>query len=187
MGWVLSHISLPLFPKPMDSTTDTTQCNTVATRGFLTKKSSTLPLTFHFFDCPSFLSIFFVYQNFPLFSVSFLAFSVSPLFNLYLGVGWVSRWRSGLILGFWGWVMVEIRLWVTAWLESICCGSALGWCFGGVDRHWVSVLVVWISAGFVVGAGLVGWCFGGVDRRWVGGLVFRCFGSALSLLSTLGW
>ena len=83
--------------------------------------------------------------------------------------------------------MVEIGLWVTAWLESICCGSALGWCFGGVDRHWVSVLVVWISAGFVVGAGLVGWCFGGVDRRWVGGLVFRCFGSALSLLSTLGW
>ena len=171
----------------MDSTTDTTQCNTVATRGLLTKKSSTLPLTFHFFDSPSFLSIFFVYQNFPLFSVSFLAFSVSPLFNLYLGVGWVSRWRSGLILGFWGWVMVEIRLWVTAWLESICCGSALGWCFGGMDRHWVSVLVVWISAGFVVGAGLVGWCFGGVDRRWVGGLVFRCFGLALSLLSTLGW
>ena len=126
----------------MDSTTDTTQCNTVATRGLLTKKSSTLPLTFHFSDSSSFLSNFFVYQIFPLFSVSFLVFSVSPLFNLYLGVGWVSRWRSGLRSGFWGWVRVEIGLWVTAWLESVCCGSALGW--------WVGVSVVWIGAGFVV-------------------------------------
>ena len=56
----------------------------------------------------------------------------------HLGVGWVSQWRLGLRLGFWGWVTVEIGLWVTAWLESVgvgfCglilvfrwCGSALG-------------------------------------------------------------
>ena len=90
------------------------------------KKSSTLPLTFHFSNSPSFLSIFFVYQIFSLFSVSFSAFSVSPLFNLYLGVGWVSRWR----LGFWGRV------------TTVCCGSALGWCFSGVDRCWVGGFTV---------------------------------------------
>ena len=43
----------------------------------------------------------------------------------HLGVGWVSRWRSGLRLDFWGWVTVEIGLWLTAWLESV--GAALWW------------------------------------------------------------
>ena len=32
----------------------------------------------------------------------------------HLGVGWVSRWRSGLRLGF--------RGWVTAWLEVVGAG-----------------------------------------------------------------
>ena len=166
----------------MDPTTDTTQCNIVATRGLLTKKSSTLPLTFHFSDSPSFLSNFFVYQNFPLFSVSFSTFSISPLFNLYLGVGWVSRWRSSLRLGFWGWVTVEIGLWVTVWLESV--GAGLRWrsCYGSqrglnrfvVDRRWVGVSVVWIGAGFVMVVLWWRWvCCGGavVALGWCGGAV----------------
>ena len=39
--------------------------------------------------------------------------------------GYGSWWRLGLRLGFWGWVTVEIKLWVTTWLESRC-GSAVG-------------------------------------------------------------
>ena len=54
----------------------------------------------------------------------------------HLGVGWVLRWRSGLRLGFWGWV--------TAWLEAVGAGLNL---FG--------VSVVWI------GLGLSWWCCGG--------------------------
>ena len=58
------------------------------------------------------------------------------------------------------------------WLASVRYGSALGWCFGGVDWRWVGDSVVWI------GARLVGWCFSGVDRCWV------CCGGALV---ALGW
>ena len=52
--------------------------------------------------------------------------------------------------------MVKIGLWVTAWLESVCCGPALGWCFG-----------VWIGTGLVfrwcgLALGLLWWCYGGV-------------------------
>ena len=46
----------------------------------------------------------------------------------HFGVGWVSWWRSGLTLGFWGWVTMEIRLWVMAWLESVRVG--LRWRLG---------------------------------------------------------
>ena len=82
----------------------------------------------------------------------------------HLGVGWVSQWRSGLRLGFWGWVTMEIGLWVTAWLESV--GVGLRWRSGYesqhglnqfvVDRHWVGASVVWIDVGFVV---VVLWLF----------------------------
>ena len=79
---------------------------TIATRISLTKNLPPLflplwhSLTFHFFDSPSFLSFFFFFCLslflclsplpsifdffFPLFSISFSAFSVSPFFNLYL-------------------------------------------------------------------------------------------------------
>ena len=182
------------FPQTRGPTTDTTQCNIIATCGLLTKKSSTLPLTFHFSDSPFFLSNFFVYQNFPLFSVSFSTFSISPLFHLYLGVGWVSRWRSGLRLGFWGWVTVEIKLWVMVWLELV--GARLRWrsCYGSqrglnrfvMDRRWVGVLMVWIGVGLVFrwcgsALGLLWWCRGGarfvvVVRwwHWVGVVVLWC-------------
>ena len=67
----------------------------------------------------------------------------------HLGVGWVSWWRSGLRLGFWGWVTVEIGLWATAWLESV--GAGLWWRSGYGSRRGLNRLGLGFGGGRVMG------------------------------------
>ena len=123
---------------------------------------------FIFFVCSLFLSqLFLVGLNQWLLGLKWWVVSVVAKFRLvmvgfgggHLSVGWVSRWRSGLI-GFLG----------------------FSWCFGGDLLWWVAVAVLG-GAGFVFrwccGGGLLwqrwvrlGLCFSGVVavlwRRWVG-------------------
>ena len=78
--------------------------------------------------------------------------------------------KSGLRLGFWGWV--------TAWLEAV-----------GTGLNWFGVSEVWIGLGLI---GFLGfsWCFGGDLLRWVAvavlggaGFVFRwCCGAVVAAL-----
>ena len=105
----------------MDPTTDTTQCNTVATRSLLTKKN--LPLFLSPFIS---LTLPLFYQNFFTFLYFFLNFlCLSPLqsiFGCWLGF----TVEIGFEIGFLG-LGYNGLLWTGVGLVFQWCGSALGW------------------------------------------------------------
>ena len=131
-----------------------------------------LYLLWFFFLSSLFLSqLFLVGLNWWLLGLKWWVVSVVVRFGLvmvgfgggHLGVGWISRWRSG---------------YGSRWRLGLIGFLGLSWCFGGDLLRWVAVAALG-GAGFVFRwccCGNVGFVVVALWRRWVccGGIVIVC-------------